>query len=234
MTAARQRILIVDDEPGLRLAIKDELEFEGFDVELAADGVAGRSAILSGRFDLVLLDVMLPGANGFQVCQDLRAQGVRTPIILITARDQEADKVRGLSLGADDYVTKPLSLAEVVARVRAVLRRSAAAPAGDVLEAPPIRVDLRRHSAFKDARELHLTQTEFQILALLVRRAGEVVSRDEFLKHVWGEDVYVTHRTVDTHVAALRKKIEDDVEHPACILSVRNVGYRLHANLTEA
>ena len=234
MTTPRERILIVEDEPGLRLAIKDELEFEGFDVELAEDGIAGRAAILSGRCHLVLLDVMLPGLNGFQICQDVRAQGIRTPIILITARDQEADKVRGLGLGADDYVTKPLSLAEVVARVRAVLRRSAAAPAADVLEAPPIRVDLRRHSAYKNARELQLTQTEFRILALLVRRAGEVVSRDEFLKHVWGDDVYVTHRTVDTHVAALRKKIEDDIEHPSCILSVRNVGYRLHGNLTQA
>ena len=234
MTSRRPRILIVEDEPGLRLALKDELEFEGFDVDLAGDGLAGCTAILTGRFDLVLLDVMLPGRNGFQVCEDVRARGIRTPIVLITARDQEADKIRGLGLGADDYVTKPLSLAEVVARIRAVLRRSAPAPASDVLEAPPIKVDLRRHSAYKDARELQLTQTEFRILALLVRRAGEVVSRDEFLQQVWGDDVYVTHRTVDTHVAALRKKIEDDVDHPACILSVRNVGYRLHGNLTGA
>lgn len=228
----RQRILVVEDEPGLRLALKDELEFEGFQVELAEDGRAGLDAILRSRCDLVLLDVMLPGTNGFQICEQARAQGVRTPIILITARDQEADKIRGLGLGADDYITKPLSLAEVVARIRAVLRRSSTAPMGDVLEAPPIKVDLRKHSAYKDARELHLTQTEFQILALLVKHAGEVVTRDDFLKHVCGEDVYVTHRTVDTHVAPLRKKIEDDLDHPACILSVRNVGYRLHVNLT--
>ena len=227
-----QRILVIEDEPGLRLALKDELEFEGFQVELAADGGAGLDAILRSRCDLVLLDVMLPGPNGFQICEQARAQGVRTPIILITARDQEADKIRGLGLGADDYVTKPLSLAEVVARIRAVLRRSASPQTGGVLEAPPIKVDLRKHSAYKHARELQLTQTEFQILALLVKHAGDVVTRDEFLKHVWGEDVYVTHRTVDTHVAALRRKIEDDVEHPACILSVRNVGYRLNAHLT--
>jgi DNA-binding response OmpR family regulator len=234
VTTIPPRILIVEDEPGLRLAIKDELEFEGFDVELAGEGLAGRAAILSGRFDLVLLDVMLPGLNGFQICEDVRGQGIRTPIILITARDQEADKVRGLGLGADDYVTKPLSLAEVVARVRAVLRRSATVSVAQMLEAPPIRVDLRRHSAYKHSRELQLTQTEFRILTLLVRRAGEVVSRDEFLKQVWGDEVYVTHRTVDTHVASLRKKIEDDIDHPACILSVRNVGYRLHGNLTES
>ena len=197
MTGVPQRILVVEDEPGMRLALKDELEFQGF-----------------------------------QICEQARAQGVRTPIILITARDQEADKIRGLGLGADDYVTKPLSLAEIVARIRAVLRRSAAPLTGDVLEAPPIKVDLRKHSAYKEARELQLTQTEFQILVLLVKHAGAVVTRDELLKQVWGEDVYVTHRTVDTHVAALRRKIEDDVEHPACILSVRNVGYRLNANLT--
>ncbi len=232
MTGVTKRILVVEDEPGLRLALKDELEFQGFQVELAADGGAGLDAILRSRCDLVLLDVMLPGPNGFQICEQARAQGVRTPIILITARDQEADKIRGLGLGADDYVTKPLSLAEVVARIRAVLRRSAVPPTGDVLEAPPIKVDLRKHRAYKETRELQLTQTEFQLLVLLVKHAGDVVTRDEFLKQVWGEDVYVTHRTVDTHVAALRRKIEEDVEHPACILSVRNVGYRLNANLT--
>ena len=232
MTGMPQRILVIEDEPGLRLALKDELEFEGFQVELASDGHVGLEAILHSRPDLVLLDVMLPGANGFHICEQVRAQGIRTPIILITARDQEADKIRGLGLGADDYVTKPLSLAEVVARIRAVLRRSTPSQTGDVLEAPPIKVDLRKHAAYKGTRELHLTQTEFQILVLLVRHAGDVVTRDDFLKHVWGEDVYVTHRTVDTHVAALRKKIEDDVEHPVCILSVRNAGYRLNANLT--
>jgi len=235
--SARRRILVIEDEPGIRLAVKDELEFEGFDVELADDGPGGLAAIRRTRPDLILLDLMLPGRNGFQICEAVRAEGLRTPIIVITARNQEADKVRGLELGADDYVTKPLSLAELVARVRAVLRRAGdrAESDGDrdVLEAPPIRIDLRRHQAYKNGVELPLTDTEFRILTLLVRRAGEVIRRDEFLDQVWGEDVHVTHRTVDTHVASLRKKIEDDVEHPACIVSVRNVGYRFHGNIAS-
>jgi len=234
--SVRRRILVIEDEPGIRLAVKDELEFEGFDVELADDGPGGLAAIRRTRPDLILLDLMLPGRNGFQICEEVRAQGLRTPIIVITARNQEADKVRGLELGADDYVTKPLSLAELVARVRAVLRRAApdARADRDVLEAPPITVDLRRHMAFKHGVELPLTDTEFRILALLVRRAGEVITRDEFLDQIWGEDVHVTHRTVDTHVASLRKKIEDDLDRPACILSIRNVGYRLHEKIASS
>ena len=225
-----RKILVIEDEPGLRLAVKDELEFEGFDVELAEDGPTGLSAIQRSRPDLILLDLMLPGRNGFQICEEVRAQGLRTPIIVITARNQEADKVRGLQLGADDYVTKPLSLAELVARIRAVLRRAEQPkePDRDILEVPPIKIDLRRHAAFKRGVELPLTDTEFRMLALLVTRAGEVITRDEFLDQVWGEDVHVTHRTVDTHVASLRRKIEDEVEHPTCILSVRNVGYRFN------
>jgi len=230
----RQRILVIEDEPGIRLAIKDELEFEGFDVLIADDGPSGLAAIVNAHPDLVVLDIMLPGRNGFQICEDVRAQGIRTPIIVITARNQESDKVRGLELGADDYVTKPLSLAELLARIRAVLRRTGRGDDRDIVEVPPIRIDFRRHLAFKNGVELQLTDTEFQILAVLLRRAGEVITRDEFLKQIWGEEVYVTHRTVDTHVAALRKKIEDDLDRPSYILSVRNVGYRFHENLAAS
>lgn len=230
----RRKILVIEDEPGIRLAVKDELEFEGFDVELAEDGPSGQAAILRSKPDLVVLDLMLPGRNGFQICQEIRAQGIQTPIIVLTARNQEADKVRGLELGADDYVTKPLSLAELLARIRAVLRRTEKEPKQedrDILEFGPIKIDLRRHSVFKAGIELQLTDTEFRILALLLKRAGEVITRDEFLNQVWGEDVHVTHRTVDTHVAALRKKIEDDLDRPTYILSVRNVGYRFNENI---
>ncbi|MBI3402456.1 MAG: response regulator transcription factor [Acidobacteria bacterium] len=226
------RILVVEDEPGIRLALKDELEFEGFDVELAEDGATGLAAVLRSEPALIVLDLMLPGRNGFQICQELRHRGIRTPIIVLTARNEEVDKVRGLALGADDYVTKPFSLAELVARIRAVLRRSQTHDDRDVVEVPPIKLDLRKHCAFKRDVALQLTDTEFRMLALLLTRPGEVITRDEFLKQIWGEDVYVTHRTVDTHVAALRKKIEDDVEHPACIQSVRNVGYRFNENVT--
>jgi len=228
------RILVVEDEPGIRLALKDELEFEGFDVELADDGAAGLAAVLRSEPALIVLDLMLPGRNGFQICEELRHRGIRTPIIVLTARNEEADKVRGLASGADDYVTKPFSLAELVARIRAVLRRSRTDDGRDVLVVRSITLDLRKHRAFKRDVELQLTDTEFRILALLLTRPGEVVTRDEFLKQVWGEDVYVTHRTVDTHVAALRKKIEDDIEHPACILSVRNVGYRFSEDPTSS
>ena len=232
--SARPKILVVEDEPGVRLAIKDELEFEGFDVELAEDGQSGLAAILRSSPDLVVLDLMLPGRNGFQICQDIRAQGLRTPIIVLSARSQEADKVRGLELGADDYVTKPFSLAELVARIRAVLRRAESTGDRGVLEAQNLRIDLRQHRVFKGSAELQLTDTEFRILALLIEKAGDVITRDEFLKKVWGEEVYVTHRTVDTHMAALRKKIEDDLDRPAYILSVRNVGYRFNQTTTSS
>jgi DNA-binding response OmpR family regulator len=228
------RILVIEDEVGIRTAVKDELEFEGFQVELADDGPSGLAAILRSPPDLVVLDLMLPGRNGFQICREVRERRIRSAIIVLTARNQEVDKIRGLELGADDYLTKPFSLAELVARIRAILRRARPEADGDVLEVPPIKLDLRRHRAFKGDVELQLTDTEFRILALLLKRPGEVVTRDDFLKHVWGEDVYVTHRTVDTHVAALRKKIEDDLEHPACILSVRNVGYRFNEDLTPS
>jgi len=230
----RLRILVIEDEPGVRLAVRDELEFEGFDVELAEDGQAGLASALRSPPSLIVLDLMLPGRNGFEICQEVRAHGLRTPIIVITARSQEVDKVRGLELGADDYITKPFGLAELVARIRAVLRRTGGTDDREVFEAQDLRVDLRGHRAFKRASELQLTDTEFRILALLLERAGEVITRDEFLTKVWGEDVYVTHRTVDTHVAALRKKIEDDLDHPAYILSVRNVGYRFNQTPTPS
>jgi len=229
-----QRILVVEDEPGIRLAVKDELAFEGFDVELAEDGPAALAAVLRSEPALIVLDLMLPGRNGFQICEDLRARGIRTPIIVVTARSEEADRIRGLALGADDYMTKPFSLAELVARIRAVLRRSQKEDGRDVLEVRSIKVDLRTHCAFKGDVPLQLTDTELRILSLLLKRPGEVITRDEFLKHVWGEEVYVAHRTVDTHVAALRRKIEDDVEHPAYILSVRNVGYRFNQITTSS
>jgi DNA-binding response OmpR family regulator len=229
---APPRILVIEDEPGVRLAVKDELEFEGYHVELADNGAAGLAAILRSPPELVVLDVMLPGENGFEICRKVRSQGLRTPIIMITARSQEIDKVRGLDLGADDYITKPFGLAELVARVRAVLRRSADAKPGGVLVVQDLRVEVSSRRAFKGGTELQLTDTEFRILVLLLERAGEVITRDEFLDTVWGKDVYVSHRTVDTHVASLRKKIEDDLLHPAYISSVRNVGYRF--NTTRA
>jgi two-component system alkaline phosphatase synthesis response regulator PhoP len=222
-------ILLIEDEPGIRMAVKDELEFEGFRVCLAEDGVAGLESILGNPPDLVVLDLMLPGKNGFEICREIRQRGIATPVIVLTARSQEADKIRGLELGADDYITKPFSLAELVARVRAVLRRSHPEDTSDTIQRRTITMDLRKHQVLKGNTVVELTDKEFQILALLMKRSSEVITRDDFLKTIWGEDVYITHRTIDIHISALRRKIEDDPEHPALIVSVRNVGYKFDA-----
>ena len=223
----KKTILVVEDEQGISMAIKDELEFEGFQVRLATDGVTGLDSILQFPPHLVVLDLMLPGKNGFDICREIRQRGIKTPVIVLTARGQEADKIRGLEIGADDYITKPFSLAELVARIRAVLRRCEP-ETRDVLRCGPVTVDIKRHEARKNDSVIELTDKEFQILVLLMKRSMEVVSRDDFLKTIWGEDVYVTHRTVDIHIFSLRKKIEDDPEHPALIVSVRNLGYKFN------
>lgn len=235
----KKKILVVEDEPGISMAIKDELEFENFEVMLAEDGPTGLQAIVKENPDLVVLDIMLPGKNGFEVCQEVRKKGIATPIIMLTARTQEVDRVRGLDLGADDYVLKPFSLAELVARIRAVLRRSEKESAEDgaprrTAQYGKLEVDLKKHQVLKDGRPVELTHKEFQLLELLLQRPGEVISRDEFLNHIWGEEVYVTHRTVDTHMASLRKKIEDDPNRPQYILSVRSVGYKLNEKLIDS
>ena len=223
-------ILLIEDEPGIRMAVKDELEFEGFQVRLAEDGLVGMESILQNSPDLIVLDLMLPGKNGFEICRDIRQRGIVTPIIVLTARGQEVDKIRGLELGADDYITKPFSLAELVARIRAVLRRSQPEQSGDVIQRRTITIDLRKHQVLKGNSVVELTDKEFQILVLLMKRSSEVITRDEFLKTIWGEDVYITHRTIDIHISALRKKIEDDPENPGLIVSVRNAGYKFNAD----
>ena len=222
-------ILLIEDEPGIRMAVKDELEFEGFQVRLAEEGLGGLASIVRDPPDLVVLDLMLPGKNGFEICREIRERGISTPVIVLTARGQEADKIRGLELGADDYITKPFSLAELVARIRAVLRRSHPEETNDTIQRRMITVDLRKHQVLKGNTIVELTDKEFQILALLMKRSSDVITRDDFLKTIWGEEVYITHRTVDIHISALRKKIEDDPEHPSLIVSVRNVGYKFNA-----
>ena len=223
-------ILLIEDEPGIRMAVKDELEFEGFRVRLAEDGLAGLESILQNPPDLAVLDLMLPGKNGFEICREIRQRGITTPVIVLTARGQEVDRIRGLELGADDYITKPFSLAELVARIRAVLRRSHPEESGDTIQRRMITMDLRKHQVLKGNAVVELTDKEFQILALLMKRSSDVITRDDFLKTIWGEEVYITHRTVDIHISALRKKIEDDPEHPSLIVSVRNVGYKFDAD----
>ena len=234
----KKRILVIEDEPSLSMAIRDELEFEGFESSFVEYGIAGLDRILVEMPDLVILDLMLPGKSGFEICREVRGRGMDTPIIMLTARAQEVDRVRGLELGADDYVIKPFSLAELVARIRAVLRRAQGAGrtegAPEILQAGELRLDIRKQEAFVGRRQIELTHKEFQLLEFLLRHPGEVISRDEFLSRLWGEEIYVTPRNVDTHMASLRKKIEDDAERPRYILSVRGAGYKLNEDPTES
>jgi len=233
--AMKKRILVIEDEPSLSMAIRDELEFEGFEASVVEDGRAGLDRILADAPDLVILDLMLPFKSGFEICREVRGRGMDTPIIMLTARAQEVDRVRGLELGADDYVVKPFSLTELVSRIRAVLRRTQgvhreAAP--EILQVGELRLDVRRQEAFVGRRQIELTHKEFQLLEFLLRHPGEVISRDEFLSRLWGEEIYVTPRNVDTHMANLRKKIETDADHPRYILSVRGAGYKLNEDPT--
>jgi two-component system alkaline phosphatase synthesis response regulator PhoP len=232
----KKRILVIEDEPSLSMAIRDELEFEGFEASIVEDGTAGFDRILAEAPDLVVLDIMLPGKNGFEICRDVRGRGIDLPIIMLTARAQEVDRVRGLESGADDYVIKPFSLAELVARIRAVLRRTQATNraegTSEILQVGELRLDVRKQKALIGGRQIELTHKEFQLLEFLLRHPGEVISRDEFLSRLWGEEIYVTPRNVDTHMASLRKKIEDDADRPRYILSIRGAGYKLNEDPT--
>jgi len=224
----KPRILVVEDEDALAVAIGDELEAEGYEVTIVSDGVEAEKAGLARRHDLVLLDLMLPRKDGFAVCRSLRAAGVTTPIIALTARATEADKVLGLELGADDYVTKPYSPRELVARIRAALRRANQTPgAADVFDHGDLHVDFRRYEATRGGRPLSLTPTEFRLLASLARHRGEVVPVDRLIEEAWGKDVFLTDRVVYTHINNLRGKVETDPAHPRLIAGVRGVGYRL-------
>ena len=228
------RILIVDDEPAIVMAVKDELEFEGHEVERAPDGLSALEKAHTFRPDVMLLDLMLPAMNGFEVCRRLRAEMPDLWIIILTVREHEVDRVRGLEHGADDYVTKPFSLREVVARIKVGLRRRRTGSAGSVVVTfGDVEVDLRAHRAIKRGQEVELTATEFGILELLLRRPGEVIRRDEFLDALWA-DVEVVPRVIDTHMASLRKKLEDDPNRPVHLHSVRGVGYRLDVTPTQS
>jgi DNA-binding response OmpR family regulator len=228
------RILVVDDEPSIVLAIQDELAFEGFEVSSACDGPGAIAEARKLRPDVLLLDLMLPGLNGFEICKQLRPEMPEMWIIMLTVRGQEVDRVMGLELGADDYVTKPFSLRELVARVKVGLRRQAGRRASPLHRLGDLQIDLPSHRVTKNGIEVSLTRKEFEILELFLNRPDEVIARDEFLNKLWGEDVYVTQRVIDTHMAALRRKLEDDPNNPQHILSVRGIGYRLDANTSES
>ena len=224
------RILIVEDEAGIAMGLQDGLEAEGYATDVAADGVVAEAKAREGRYDLILLDIALPGKDGLAVCRDLRAAGVQTPLIAVTARVQEIDRVLGFEVGVDDYVTKPFSARELAGRIRAVLRRAhGPAPARAVWRHDDLIVDFRRFEATRGGRPLDLTPTEFRLLRTFVDRPGDVLSVRELIDLAWGQDTFLTDRVVYTHVNNLRGKIERDPAAPALIVSVRRVGYRFDA-----
>jgi len=221
------RVLIVEDDAAILRGLKDNLEAEFYEVLTAMDGQAGYGLIVDEKPDLVILDLMLPKLSGYEVCRKARAEGITTPILMLTARGDEADRVLGLDLGADDYVTKPFSVRELLARVRALLRR--AYPPNDLpddIRFDDVVVDFKRYAATKGERKLDMTPKEFGVLQFLAARAGEVVRRDELLNEVWGYNADVTTRTVDNHVAALRAKLEDSAAEPRFLITVHGVGYK--------
>ena len=222
------KILLVEDEAGLRLTLTDRLRSEGYEVESAADGDEGFQKGLAGGYDLFILDVMLPGKNGFDICRDLRAQGVRTPIMMLTARGQTADKVVGLKIGADDYLTKPFESMELLARVEALLRRGgpAAPEAATSYRFGDVLIDFKSTEVHRGGEALALSAKEFQLLKYLVEHRGETVARDVLLDKVWGYESTPSTRTVDVHVAWLRQKIEADPKKPKWVQTVHGMGYK--------
>jgi len=221
----RRQILVVEDDPGIALGLEEDLSIEGYGVEVVRDGKTAVRRAREGRIDLILRDVMLPGKDGFAVCRELRKSGVATPIILLTARAAEAEKVLGLQLGADDYLTKPFSPLELRARIQAVLRRMQGGQEPDIYRFGDAEVDFARCELRRSGKVVPITPVEFKLLAAFVRSRGRVLSRGQLLDQVWA-DVTCGDRVVDTHVANLRKKIEPDSAAPRYLASVRGMGYR--------
>jgi two-component system, OmpR family, alkaline phosphatase synthesis response regulator PhoP len=223
-----RRILLVEDEPGLVLTLSDRLTSEGYQVESVRDGNGGLERSSNDLFDLIILDVMLPHKNGFDVCRDLRQRGVNTPILMLTARGQVVDKVIGLKLGADDYLTKPFEMIELLARVEALLRRAPVTPASQIesFQFGSIRIDFRRAEVERDGEPIELSAKEFQLLRYFIEHREATISRDELLNEVWGYDAMPTTRTVDVHVAWLRQKLEPNPRHPQYIITIHGMGYK--------
>jgi two-component system alkaline phosphatase synthesis response regulator PhoP len=221
------KILVVEDEPNMVAGLRDNFEFEGYQVITAGDGIEGLRKALEESPDLVVLDVMMPRMSGLEVCKQLRAQRASIPIIMLTARGQEVDKVVGLELGADDYVTKPFSIRELLARVKAILRRTAVVPKDqDQHSFGDVEIDLRRRRVIRSGKALDFSSMEFELLKYFVCHSGETLSRDRLLEEVWGYENYPSTRTVDTHLVRLRQKLEPDPEQPQYFLTVHGTGYR--------
>jgi DNA-binding response OmpR family regulator len=222
-----QKILIVEDEPEMARGLKDILEFEGYQVITASTGREGLEIMRREAADCLILDVMLPDLDGYQVCEQIRRQKINTPIIMLTAKAQDYDKIRGLEVGADDYLTKPFSVGELLARVMALLRRSMQYAQADIIQVGSCQVDVKHFTVHRGNREHSLSHYEVELFKLLVANANQPVTRDEILDKVWGTDNYPTNRTVDNFIVKLRKKIEEDYRNPKHILTIYGVGYKL-------
>ncbi len=223
-----QKILLIEDEPGVVMTLTDRLNAEGYEVEHRGDGESGFAQAQAENYDMILLDLMLPKKSGFDVCRDLRQKGITTPVLMLTARGQTVDKVVGLKLGADDYVTKPFDMMELLARVEALLRRSPAKPdpnAGSY-EFGNVKVDFRGAEVWKNSEPISLSAREFQLIRYLVEHDGETLSREKLLTDVWGYEALLNTRTVDVHMAWLRQKLEDNPKLPRYLLTVRGIGYK--------
>jgi two-component system alkaline phosphatase synthesis response regulator PhoP len=228
------RVLLVEDEPGLVMTLTDRLIAEGYDVESAMDARTALDTASGGGFDVILLDVMLPGGNGFDVCRTLRQKGVQTPVLMLTARGQVVDKVVGLKLGADDYLVKPFEMAELLARIEALLRRGTATTSSapgttDGFVFGDMTIDFRKAEVTKAGQQIELSAREFKLLKYFVEHRGAALTRDELLNEVWGYNAMPSTRTVDVHVAWLRQKLEDNPRHPQYILTVHGLGYKFVA-----
>jgi len=220
------RILVVEDEPDIALGLEEDLVRHGHDVEVARDGEAAVRRGRDAQWDVILLDVMLPHRDGFDVCRTLRRERVRTPIIMLTARAQETEKILGLEVGADDYMTKPFSPNELRARIKAVMRRFEDDASAGLYRFGDCEVDFDRAEVRRGGRSAELTALEFRLLGLFIRRRGRVLTRDQLMSQVWGEDVHIGDRVIDTHILNLRKKVEPVPVEPRFVVSVRGLGYR--------
>ncbi|NUQ28657.1 MAG: response regulator transcription factor [Acidobacteriaceae bacterium] len=222
------RILFIEDEPAFAIGVIDRLRADGYDVRWESNGNAGYEAACAHPFDLILLDVSLPGKNGFDICRDLRREGVSAPVLMLTARGEVIDRVLGLKLGADDYVQKNCEPIELMARIEALLRRSqSSVTSPEIASFGEIRVDFRQHEVSRAGAAVALTPIEFRLLEYLLERRGNVVTREELLENVWSADGGMLSRTVDVHVAGLRKKIEADPRYPRFLLTIKGAGYKL-------
>jgi DNA-binding response OmpR family regulator len=220
------RILIVEDEPAIAFGLEVDLKTDHYDVEVVEDGEQAVRRGREGAFDLIVLDLMLPKKDGFDVCRELRRGGIKTPILMLTAKSQEAEKVMGLDLGADDYVTKPFSPKELRARVRALLRRGTAEEAEERYCFGDVEVDFARGEVRRDGEVVEMTPLEFKLLGAFLKNRGRVLSRDRLLDLVWGAETYVTQRVVDNYIVSLRKKLEKEPAVPRFLVNVRGQGYR--------